>query len=196
MNVIEAIKTRRTIGKVKQDPISKDVIEELLEAARWAPNYHLTEPWKFFVLTGEGRRPLGRVLGEIAMEKLEDPTSDEGKKMVMKKSEKPFRAPVVIAVALTPPEHPKSIWIEEVAAASAAVQNLLLAAHARGLGAIWRTGKPTYHPKMKELFGLKEKDEMLGFIYLGYPDMKPKEGRRTLIEEKTVWMSEDISYLG
>ncbi|WP_338472555.1 nitroreductase [Niallia sp. XMNu-256] len=190
MDIFEAIFNRRTVGKVKPDPIEKEKIEKLLEAAIWAPNHYHTEPWKFFVLTGEGRRSLGRALAEIAKENMDDPETKENQEKLKREEEKPFRAPVIITVAVTPSDNPKVIEIEEVGAVSAAIQNMLLAAHALGLGAIWRTGKPTYHSKMKQLFGLREQDEVLGFIYIGYPDMPQREGKRISFEEKTKWIEE------
>lgn len=194
MDIFEAIKDRRSIGKVKQDPVSRELIERLLEAASWAPSHHKTEPWKFFVLTGEGRRPLGRTLAEIAKEKMEEPLTEENQVMLKKHEEKPFRAPLIIAVAATPSDDPKVIEIEEIGAVNSAIQNMLLAAHALGLGAIWRTGKPTYHSKMKELFGLRKQDEVLGFIYVGYPDMAQPQGRRIPFQEKAIWIDTDRSY--
>lgn len=192
MNVLKAIHKRRSIGKVKDIPVEKEKIEQLLEAATWAPNHYKTEPWRFFVLTGEGRVPLGRVLADIAKENMIDPTTEENQRTLMKQEKNPLRAPVIIVVAVVPSDNPKVIKLEEVGAVNAAIQNLLLAAHELGLGAIWRTGKPAYHPKMKELFGLQENDEILGFIYVGYPDMPNKPGKRASYEEKTLWISEDI----
>lgn len=190
MEIYEAIRNRRSIGKVKPDSVDRAVIEMLLEAATWAPNHHHTEPWKFFVLTGEGRRPLGSVLAEIAREEMKEPDTDENQYILRKQEEKAFRAPVVIAAVVTPSDNQSVIEIEEIGAVSAAIQNLLLAAHAQGLGAVWRTGKPTYHPKMKELFCLNEGDTMLGFIYIGYPDMEQPQSNRTHFKEKTIWISE------
>ncbi|MCQ6277457.1 nitroreductase [Bacillus sp. V3B] len=193
MDIFKAIFQRRTIGKVKPDPIEKEKIEKLLEAAIWAPNHYHTEPWKFFVLTGDGRRPLGRTLAEIAKENMDDPTTEENQEKLKKAEEKPFRAPVIITVAVTPSDNPKVIDIEEVGAVNAAIQNMLLAAHALGLGAIWRTGKPAYHSKMKKLFGLRERDEVLGFIYIGYPDIPQREGKRVSFTEKTKWIEVDTT---
>lgn len=191
MELFEAIRNRRSIGKVKPDPIKREILEQLLEAATWAPNHHHTEPWIFFVLTGEGRRPLGRTLAEIAKEKMDDPTTEENRLKLQIAEQKSFRSPAIVAVAVTPSDEPRIEPIEETAAVSAAVQNLLLAAHALGLGAIWRTGRPTYHPKMKELFGLKEKDDVLGFVYLGYPDMPHPRGKRASFQEKATWIDKD-----
>src|SRR5665647_40126 len=68
MNIWEAIRERRTIGRVKQNPIAREQIELLLEAAAWAPSHHTTEPWRFFVMTGEGRAVLGQAYADIAVE--------------------------------------------------------------------------------------------------------------------------------
>jgi nitroreductase len=67
---------------------------------------------------------------------------------------------------------------------------MLLAAHALGLGAIWRTGEPCYHPLMNESFGLRPQDKMLGFIYMGVPDMAPPQVKRESVAGKTEWISE------
>ncbi len=194
MDLFEAIQNRRSIGKVKPDPIDQATIKKLLEAAAWAPSHYKTEPWKFFILTGEGRRPLGRTLAEIASEGMENPLSEENQTILKKQEDKPFRAPLIIAVAVMPSANPKVIEIEEIGAVNAAIQNMLLAAHALGLGAIWRTGQPTYHAKMNKLFGLREQDGLLGFIYIGYPDMKQHKGQRAPYEQKTVWIDSDRDY--
>lgn len=194
LDLFDCIKNRRSIGKVKPDPVENELIKKVLESATWAPNHHKTEPWKFFVLTGEGRRPLGRVLAEISKENMVDPTTEENQKKLLQQMEKPFRSPVIIVVAVTPSEAPGVLKIEEMGAVSAAIQNMLLTAHALGLGAIWRTGKPTYHPKMKELFHLAEKDEVLGFVYMGYPNISPAPPPRTPFQAKTSWIDSDQSY--
>jgi len=191
MDIFEAIRNRRSVGKVKSTDVETEKIEKILEAATWAPNHHHTEPWKFFVLTGEGRRPLGRTLAEISKESMDDPSSDENQNKLKKVEQQPFRAPVVITVAVTPSDNPKAIRIDEIGAVNAAIQNMLLAAHALELGAIWRTGKPTFHQKTKDLFGLREQDEVLGFIYIGYPDVEQGEGKRISFKQKTKWIVSD-----
>lgn len=187
MDVWQAIRTRRSIGKMKADPVAPGLIEQMLEAATWAPNHHMTEPWKFYVMTGEGRRVLGRAYADVAVEAFAGgERSEQEAAQIAKQEQKAFRAPVVIAVAAAPT--PGAPLIEELAAVHAAVQNMLLAAHALGLGAIWRTGEPAYHRKMKEAFGLQGEERLVGFVYVGYPDMSPPEGKRTPAAAKTVWL--------
>lgn len=191
MEVFEAIKKRRSIPKLKDTPVERDKIERMLEAATWAPNHHHTEPWKFFVLSGEGRNPLSRVLKEVAHGRVEDPESEAGMKRIEKISRKPFAAPTVIVVALSPDDNPKAIYIEDVCAVAAATQNMLLAAHEMGLGAIWRSG-PIYNtPKVKEYFNLSDQEEILGLVFLGEPDVVKDNAKRMPFEEKTVWIEKD-----
>ena len=188
MDVLEAIKTRRSIGVVKQDSVPKEIIEQIIEAGTYAPNHFRTEPWRFFVLMGEGRNKLGQVFEEIT--KLEN--TDDAPESLISKMEKakknPLRAPVIIAVGIEPSDKKNVILAEEYGAVNSAVQNMLLTAHSLGLGAVWRTGKIAYHDRVREFFGLTAKGEILAFIYLGYPDMEPKSAIKTSIDQLTTWI--------
>lgn len=194
MNTIEAIKTRRSVGVVSDKPVPKELINEILQCGTWAPNHYKTEPWRFFVLTGEGRKPLGDTLAEIA--RLESNDITEVNETLLEKARKrPFRAPVIITVAVEPTNGEKVIEIEEYGAVYAAIQNMLLAIHSLGLAAIWRTGKPCYHPLMNERFGLSENGKVLGFIYLGYPQRDLHQGVRKDFNEVTKWISNEDDFL-
>lgn len=186
--VLRAIAGRRSIGRVKNEPVERDVIVQLLEAAGWAPSHHNTQPWRFVVMTGEGRGKLGDGYADVAI--AETPGLDEAQQEEKRKKErvKAFRAPVVITAICSPADDPRAVAAEELAAAQAAVQNLLLAAHAHGLGAIWRSGAPMFHDAMKAAFELRSDEEIVGFIYLGYPDMTPLKAERSNILEKTTWL--------
>jgi nitroreductase len=100
----------------------------------------------------------------------------------------PLRAPVVIAVGVDKPVETKVLELENYAATSAACQNILLAAHALGLGAIWRTGDWSRDAKVKEFFGFAEDQHIAGFIYVGYPETAGEPAPRPLFEDRTVWM--------
>ncbi len=194
MNISEAIQTRRSVKIFKDiEPVSKEVVEQLLQAAIMAPNHHHTEPWKFFVLQGDGRLPLSRVLAEWAKTRVDDPASEAGQKRIKKLSSKPLIAPTAIVVALSPEKgNDKAIYIEDVSAVSAAVQNILLEAHGLGLGAIWKSGPAYYAEPVKKYFNLTDDEEILGVIFVGESDMKKKpEPKRIPFEDKTVWITED-----
>lgn len=185
MDVLEAIRTRRSIGKVGPECPPKEVIQQILDAATWAPTHHKTQPWRFYVLAGRAREALGEVMAECKAARV---SGSKAESKVEKARRKPLRAPVIIAVAVQPSRDEDVVEIEEIAATSAAVQNMLLAAHAMGLGAIWRTGDPCYDPKMQAFFGLREPARLLGFVYLGYPAVSSLRGKRIPAEELTVWL--------
>lgn len=189
MELREAIRGRRSVGRVKQDAVERETIVELLEAANWAPSHHATEPWSFIVMTGAGRGRLGEGYAAVVRAETDLPGAEREAK-AEKAYAKAFRAPVVIALVCKPSKLDKVIRMEELAATHAAAQNLLLTAHARGLAAIWRSGEPMYHPAMKENFQLAQDDEIVGLIYLGYPDIQSPEGKRGPLEDKVVWLEE------
>lgn len=193
MDVLEAIKTRRSIGKVKDVPVPFDWIEKILEAGTYAPNHYRTEPWRFFVINGDSRKRLGAVLEEIVRIDQAGLDTEEVDRKAEKARNSPLRAPVIIAVGVEPGNKKNVIIKEEYAAVCCAIQNMLLTAHSMGLGAIWRTGASIYHEKVKEFFGLTAEGEMVGFIYLGYPDLSPKPVKKTGYKDFTTWMNEALS---
>ncbi len=181
--VLRAIRNRRSIGKVTGDIPSADLIRQVLEAGIWAPNHHLTEPWRFFVLTGEARQGLGEAMAAAAARLA--PTPEAGERASQKAIGKPLRAPYVIAVAAVPDTNVPVV--EEIAATAAAAQNMLLAAHALGLGAIWRSGELAFTPEVQSFLGLAERDQVLGFLYIGFPAMEPPQRERRSIDEVATW---------
>ncbi|RPJ20781.1 MAG: nitroreductase, partial [Chloroflexi bacterium] len=167
MDAFEAIYSRHSQGKVKPDPLPRELIEKLLDAAVQAPNHYKVRPWRFVVLTGEGRNKLGDVMSASQRDRHPDfPPEAFDKCRTL-----PLRAPVVIAVGVDKPGEPKVLEIENVCAVAAATQNLLLAAHATGLGAKWRTGEWARDPLVKEFLGFESDQHILGFIYIGYPEL-------------------------
>ncbi len=194
MEVFEAIQCRRSIGLVSDEAVSQEKIEKILEAGTWAPSHFRTEPWRYFVLTENGRKPLGQALVEIAKKDMEDPSTETNQKKLEKIAEKPFRAPVIIVAAVEPSDQPRVIEQEEYGAVYASIQNMLLATHALGLGGFWRTGKPCYDPIMNNLFGLSEKGKVLGFLYIGVPTRTPPEGKRRSVSEVAKWFSDEKGF--
>ena len=184
MDVFEAIHTRHSQGKVKPAPVPREIIEKLLDAAVQAPNHYKVRPWRFVVLTGEGLQRLGDVMAASQQERHPEfpPEAFDKCRAV------PLRAPLIIAVGVDKPGEVKVLEIENIAAAAAATQNLLLAAHAMGLGAKWRTGEWARDPKVKEFLGFEPDQHLIGFIYIGYPEFAAEPVTRPSFEDRTVWM--------
>jgi len=190
MDTIEAIKTRRSVRKVSDREPSKELIEQILDAARRAPNHMNTEPWHFIVLTGEGRNKLGEVYGKVNQKNLENADQAALEAAYEKGLSSAKRAPVIIVVTMEPSDNPRAFEIEDIEATAIATQNLMLAAHALGLGSILRTGGAAYTKEAKEQFGVSEKGHIIGFVYLGYPaeGVVPKVPERQSVAEITEWV--------
>lgn len=184
MELFDALHGRMTIKKVKQDPIPRETIEKILSAAVQAPNHHKVRPWRFVVLTGDGRRKLGDVMAaSFADRNPEAPVEGLERTRAL-----PLRAPVVIAIGADKPAESRIIEVENISSASAAGQNILLAAHALGLGAVWRTGEWARDVKVKEFLGFAPDQHIIGFIYVGYPDVTPDPYSRAGFEDRVTWV--------
>jgi len=168
MDVLEAIKGRRSIGRTSDEEPPREDIEALLDAAVEAPNHRNNQPWRFIVLTGKAREDLGNAMADGLSARLVDVDAEKATALVNGERGKPLRAPVVIAVASKRSEDPRIHPLEDMQACSAAIQNMLLAAHARGLAAQWRTRGAVADPVVKSHLGLNAEDEIAGFIYVGY----------------------------
>lgn len=191
MEVDHAIATRRSLGRVTQDPVPREMVEEVLASAVHAPNHKITEPWRFHVFAGKGRGELARARAELARREAEAEGEEEDMAAgrISRERKKAFRAPLVIAViSVAGREEVESL--ENYAACCAAVQNMQLTAHSLGLGSIWRTGPVAYHEYMREFFDLQEGDRIVAYLYIGYPDMDERPRRRRPALESTTWHEE------
>jgi nitroreductase len=184
----KAIETRRSVGRVKPDPVPRELVEEILESAVHAPNHRITEPWRFHVFSGKGRGELAKARAELArlMAEAEGEEEDTIAGRVSRERKKAFRAPVVIAV-ISKTGRDEIETLENYAACAAAVQNMQLTAHSLGLATIWRTGSLAYHPHMRDLFDLEKDDRIVAYLYLGYSDLPETRRRREPALSKTVW---------
>lgn len=182
VDTYDAIITRRSVPKLTDESPSRAQIERLLEAAVRAPTHHLTQPWRFLVLTGKALDEFGAAW--------EAGTQRAGKD-ASGIAAKAHRAPVIIAVIATPHlNHPKAIEMEEHYATGMAMQNILLAAHNMGLGAMIRTGPAAQMDEVRELFDVGPDERIAGLIYLGYPapgDSERPMTRRSPAAERTEW---------
>jgi nitroreductase len=189
--MIDLLLARRSVGRVLPDQPPRATIERLLEAACAAPNHHHTQPWRFIVISGTAREEVGKHLRAALQSRLSDPASAPAQALLQKEEAKLLRAPVVIVVAVHPSTGPGVFREEEIASGAAACQNMLLAAEAQGLGAMWRTGETAYEPAVLDALGLEPQDSIVGFIYVGYPDPanppSPRPPRRSWREMTRWW---------
>ncbi len=173
-NLLAAIRGRRTIKpkSLKPDAVDESLVETVLEAARWAPSHGRTEPWRFVVFTGEGRRALGDAIsaGYSADSRAQGNYTEEA---FAAARDRVWGVPVWIAILMQPGQKPDGTRAfpesEEICAVACAVQNLHLTACALGLGGMWSTGGALMHTKVQELIGVEKPSVLLGFFMLGWP---------------------------
>ncbi len=189
MDALEAIATRRSRGKMRQDVPPRDLIERVIEAGVQAPNHHETQPWRFYVLTGDARAEFGDALAQALVLRAGEVEPAKLEAIMASERSKPLRSPVIVVVGSVCERDDPMSRREDLQAASAALQNMLLAAHALGLATVWRTGDGAYDDSVKAYFGLRPVDEIAGVLYLGYPDetMSGPPQRNRDYASKTEW---------
>ena len=149
MDVETAIRTRRTHKAFAPEPVPRETLEELLELARWAPNHHLTNPWRF------------RVLGPRALGRLKEAAGPES-------APKLDRAPTLVVCSCALSGDPVQDE-EDLHATACAAYIVLLAAHARGLAGYWRTPEALRTPQGRAAVGLGDDERFVSLIHLGRP---------------------------
>jgi nitroreductase len=166
MNALDSLLARRSVSPRLVHAPGPDEAElrTILAAGTRAADHGRMRPWRFIVVRGEARARLGEVFASCR--RLRDPAASEAE--IDKERGKPLRAPVMIAVAAhVVPDHPSVRTVDQVYAAAAAAQNILLAAFALGFGAMWLTGSNAHDDNVKRALGLAATDEIVGFLYIG-----------------------------
>jgi nitroreductase len=150
----------------------------------------MLRPWRFLTISGDAREALGELFVIAQQVDSPDMTAVQQQRMLAK----PMRAPLIVVVIAVLTEHAKVPELEQLLSAGAAAQNMLVAAHAMGLGAIWRTGGMSYHPAVRQGLGLDEHERLLGFLYIGQIEGKTRLIPSLPIETfVTAWASPSLT---
>lgn len=149
VDVEHAIRTRRTHKAYGADPVDRQTLDEIFELARWAPNHHLTNPWRFRVLGPASLAALKKAAGPASAGKLD-------------------RAPTLVAVTVMRNEDPVADE-EDLCAAACAAYAVLLGAHGRGLAGYWRTPGVLRTQAGREALGIGGDERFVALIHLGHP---------------------------
>jgi nitroreductase len=159
MDLEAAVRTRRTHKAYGSEPVDRATLDELFELATWAPNHHLTNPWRF------------RVLGPGALERLKGAAGEEA-------GAKLGRAPTLVAVSVVQHGQDEVADEEDLLAAGCAAYVVLLGAHARGLASYWRTPAVLRTPEGRAALGIAEGEHAIGLLHLGTPRQEPPAPER------------------
>lgn len=165
VEVEQAIRTRRTHKAYSARPVPEAQLRELIELARWAPNHHLTNPWRFRVI---GPRTRERLM-ELAEERKQGAAA------------KLARSPTLVAVSAVQTGEPEQDR-EDLLATGVAAYIVLLAAHDRGLAGYWRTVSLLDEPQARELLHLAPGETAVGLLYLGEPVQEQRVPEREPLE--------------
>jgi nitroreductase len=163
MDLFEAIDLRASAGRLAAPGPTPEQLERVLAAAGHAPDHGRLKPWRFIAVNGAAREPFATAVAQARRARLPNMTDDQ----IVAEREKIRRSPSIIVVGCAVSNHPKVPEIEQVIAVGAAVQNMFLAAHALGLGVMWKTGPAAYDPGVKASVGLAPHDHIVAILHLG-----------------------------
>jgi nitroreductase len=187
MDAITAIMKRTSVRHFRSDPVSRELIERVLECAVRAPNHKLTEPWRFVVLTGRARDRFAQIRARHRLKRFADPESEEARAAADKVKREGMETPVylIVMVAVNEDEITRE---EDYAAAMMATANIVTAAQSLGLGTYLRTGGVMRDPRLLELAAVPESFRVVGILSLGYPAEEESPRRRKPATEVTRWL--------
>lgn len=186
MDVHEALVGRRTIYKFEPEPVPLSSVERAINAARFAPNHKLTNPWRFYVLGPETLRRVAKRSGEIAVAAAADLPEERLAHVRRVAYDKLASLPLCIVVAAKQSPVDRFREREDYAAACCALHNIQLSLWADGIGCQWGTGPVTRDEETAKIVGVEAGFEVIGFVKAGYPQEVPTT-RRSEVREVCHW---------
>jgi nitroreductase len=188
MQAIDVLLKRRSPKTLIDPAPDEGALGLLLECAARAPDHGRLRPWRFIVIRGAARERLGELMAKQLLRKLPAATAET----LQRERQKALRAPLIVVVAAVCNPDARIPAIEQILAAGAAAQNMMLAATALGFGAMWKTGDAAYDGAVKVALGLAAEDAIVGFLYLGTvpADSLPAPARTPWQDRVSDWSGE------
>jgi coenzyme F420-0:L-glutamate ligase/coenzyme F420-1:gamma-L-glutamate ligase len=197
-HVLDAIRERRSVRKYLPRKVPREVVEEVLVAAGWAPSAHNAQPWRFIILADASvKRKLAEAMADAwAADLTRDGITVEADKRKAH-VERFATAPVLIVACLTMEDmrrfsdekRQKSERDLAMQSLGAAIQNLLLAAYAKGLGACWFSAPSFCKETVRKVLEIPVEVEPQALVAMGYPAEKPQVPPRKLLGDYCLWVS-------
>ncbi|MEK1942233.1 MAG: nitroreductase family protein [Pseudomonas sp.] len=163
MDALDALLNRVSAPRLTEPAPDQLQRQVLFRAALRAPDHGQLRPWRFLTVEGRARNQLGELFASAL-------GADATPEALAKALAMPLRAPLLVVVIARVQEHPKVPAQEQVLAAGCAAHGILLAAHAQGVGAVWRTGDLSYNARVAKGLGLAPNEQIIAFLYLGTPE--------------------------
>lgn len=185
MQLADAIRQRRSIRKFTDRTPTREELLALVEAATWAPNHRLTQPWRFAVLGPEARAAYGLALGNRKAKKAT--TEADADRMRAETQESHRTQPCMVVVSMLLNDNPE-IREEDYAATMMALQNFSLAAVSMGLGTHIRTGAIMDDPAARAAAGIEDGSRIVAVVTVGEPAERPDAKARRGADEVTRWL--------
>ena len=179
MQSIDALLQRRSAKALSAPGPDEAALDLILSSAAAAPDHGRLRPWRFVVIQGNA---LGR-FGDLLADHLRRTHPSSSEETLQRERQKAFRAPMIVVVAAICSPGGKIPVIEQILAAGAAAQNIMLAAQSLGFNSMWKTGGAAYDEGVKTALGLQEKDAIVGFLYLGTEVSKPDTTARPAVSD-------------
>jgi nitroreductase len=183
MELAEIIRTRRGVTAFTDQPVDPALVLELLETAVWAPNHHITEPWRFAFLSGDAVARYSAIRRDMALDACK--VEDEGVRRQVGDGtyQKFICVPAYLAIIMKEDKDPETLE-DDIAATAALTQNFLLLAWERGLGTFWKTFKSDR--RLREMLDLADNERVVGWLHLGYPAGATPSTQRSPARERFI----------
>lgn len=166
MDALDLLLNRRSASRLVAPAPAGEALQNIINAGMRAPDHGALQPWKFVIAENDGLTRFSELLRAAAIKDGAD------EKAIEKATQAPLRAPQIITIIANCKESAKVPEWEQVVSAGCAVQAMQMAALAQGFNGIWRTGAWTDHPDVRAAFKCGPNDKIVGFLYLGTPQLK------------------------
>ncbi|WP_246067517.1 nitroreductase family protein [Paenibacillus koleovorans] len=181
MTIAQLIRERRSVHLFEKREVSPELVAELLETAVWVPNYHMTQPWRFILTYGEGRRRIAEAVR--IMKEQREPDPGKKREVGQKFYDKIMAIPMIMTVLMR--EDPNLITREEdYASTSCIIHNFSLLAWEHGIGLTWESYPWLHVGEFREAVGIQQGEKALGNLHIGYPAKIPTAQPRIPASER------------
>jgi len=194
LRILDLIKDRRSVRKYSSKEVPRDILFNILEAARWAPSAHNAQPWRFIIITERSlKRKLAEQMADVWIKDMmgNGVPRDIREKLAEDSIMQFTDTPVLIIACVTMkdmdryPDRRRMTYEHVMATQSlaAAIQNILLAAYSEGLGACWFCAPLFCQVAVRRVLRVPEDVEPQALIMLGYPSEEPAPPPRKPLRE-------------